>query len=521
MTAAPAPADVAATADFDHASHGRAARRATRATLLGRAALTLVAVGAVPVLARLVPPDAFGLLAMGTVLTALAASINDFNLPTAVVQAPRFGAASRRRLTRWHGRHNLRVTGLLLLSTPVLVLAFGEPVLWGLVPCLALGTWAQGRAAIATGVLRRRLWFGRLLGWQVVAQAVAAGAAITLAFRGFELTALAVQLILGQVLTAIGLCLLARSGPQERIVDTAASTEHRETEAEAEADVTLRKLGGHLTWAKAVRLLARRVDQILVGSLLGPAALGLYQQAYKWAWFPQKQLTGPLAMVNVADLSRVREHPEAYRRRTAAAVGKVYGLLLPTLCGLALEADRAVRVLLGEQWAAAADVFRVLLVFVACYTPLQVLKQVYGTEGRGAAFLRWSAVEAGVLVLAAGLGAGAGVLISRGAMANPLTVLALAMGCGAALLAYVGTRRCVRGSVLETRHLLGPALPPLLACLPAAAATWAAVPGFDPSETATLALTRAATAAAVFLPTYGLSWWAIRGLRRHTVEAAV
>ena len=478
-------------------SHAARARTATRVTLTARAAQTAIGVGALAVLARLVPPEDFGLVAMATVFTGIAANLNDYGLPVAISQRDEFTPTTRAALTRWHRRHNARIIGALLLISPILAWFYGRVEVLYVTPALAVGTFAQGLSAIPTGVLRRGLRFPALMGAQVAANALSSAAAIALAWRGADLWALIAQLVGLQILTAVALHALTRSRP----LADAGGAEH----AGGEASPDLQRFGTHLTAAKFLRLAARRVDQLLIGRLAGAEALGLYQQAYKWAWFPQKQITAPLLGVNVADLSRLRpmspaDDPLPYRRQARVTQQTVYACLLPVLTGLHLEAERVIRLLLGDQWDAAVPLFRLLLVFVVVYTPLQLLKQVYYTEGRSAEYLRWSVWEAGGLAVAA----------AAGALAGPESV-ALALAVAAAALTVIAIPRACRGSVLTPADLLMPIAAPAVAAAVAAAA---AMRHREPARWAALEVAPAFETAIAFLSVYAVAFALATARRR-------
>jgi PST family polysaccharide transporter len=130
--------------------------------------------------------------------------------------------------------------------------------------------------------------------------------------------------------------------------------------------LTLRKwrpmlsFGGWLTAAGAVHFLGRRVDVALIGWLYGTRAAGFFSVAERAAALATQDLMAPLLRVVFPALSSLAGDRARMIAAYNMAVASILGMVLPFGVGLALIADEAVRLLAGSQWASAAPIVQVL-----------------------------------------------------------------------------------------------------------------------------------------------------------------
>ncbi len=109
-------------------------------------------------------------------------------------------------------------------------------------------------------------------------------------------------------------------------------------------------------------LLNRRSDDLLVGSVLGPVALGFYTVAYRILTVLNNTVTAVIQRVVFPSFARLQAEPErrlkAFQRTTHAA--SLLGM--PVFGGLAVLAPVIIPVLFGPQWRPSIPTMRVLAV---------------------------------------------------------------------------------------------------------------------------------------------------------------
>jgi PST family polysaccharide transporter len=118
--------------------------------------------------------------------------------------------------------------------------------------------------------------------------------------------------------------------------------------------------GGHLTGFELISYLSRKCDDLVVGWYCGVVQLGFYDKAYQLLLLPTRQFAFPLASVTVPLLSRLQNDPRRYRESFERSILFAVAPAMPLVAFLFVVADRAIPLVLGDQWAASVPLFRAL-----------------------------------------------------------------------------------------------------------------------------------------------------------------
>lgn len=419
--------------------------------LAGQGVQVVLTAATIAVLARLLDPADFGLLALAGAWLGFLGVLRDFGMPLAVVQQRDASAGTLRRLFR----HLLRLQGALavtaLAAAPAVAWMYDEPRLMAVLWWLAAAVLVLGTAALPRAVLVRRMRFGVLATVEAAGVLLGAVAAIWSALEGAGYWALVVFQGARAVTTAALLWGSARWRPG------AGSFEE-----EAEDLTAPRAFGRRLTWARVVRQAGRQIDRMLLGFFVGPATLGFYQQAHRWSTLPLQQAQAPLLDVTVSVLSRLRDRPDALRETFLQASRVSLALVLPALAYLVADAPTVVRVVLGPGWDETVPLLRLLAAasFAAAFA--HPFKWWFLTLGRTREHLRTQLVLAAVTTVTVAVAAPQGV-----------TAVAWALLAVAVLVTPWIGRQALGGTPVEGRAWLGAALLPAAAAVGAAVAVYA------------------------------------------------
>ncbi len=168
--------------------------------------------------------------------------------------------------------------------------------------------------------------------------------------------------------------------------------------------------GLHLSGYRILNYLAMNLDTVFLGRFRGAQQAGIYDRAYRVITTPSTLLNGPLSSVAIPALSRLQGDAERYRVFYLAWIQFVFGLTMPLVAFLFVDAERAILTILGSHWIDIAPIYRVLApaVFIGRFNV--VTNWLYVTTGRTDRQLRWSAILLGPMVVAYAIGVGWGAL---------------------------------------------------------------------------------------------------------------
>jgi PST family polysaccharide transporter len=382
---APSPEAALAT---DHLIEdiGRRSRRGGSILLAAQGIRVLGQVATLVVLARLLPPSAFGLLAMVASLGAILDLVKEFGLSAATIQKPGISHAQVSALF-WINTAAGALLGVgLMLAAPLLASFYGQPELEAVAEWLALGFVLSGLTVQHWALLRRQMRFSAIAGLETAADIAAFAVAIALALAGKGYWALVAQRLVAPGLLLVGSWALCRWRPARP--------------APAGGLLDLLRFGASVTASGLAMALARSVDQVLIGWLWGPAVLGLYERTTRLVLLPINTINAPVYAAGMPALSRLLDRPERYRSMFRQIMQKLALLTMPVFAIAAVLADWLVRILLGTAWAPAAPLVALFSVSAGYLPLLLALSLLYMTQGRSGEMLRASLIDAALCVAA-------------------------------------------------------------------------------------------------------------------------
>jgi PST family polysaccharide transporter len=432
---------------------GGLAHKTSRGVLVTAGGLwtkTLVQTASTIVLARLLDPSDFGLLAMITAIVGIADLLRDFGLTGAVIQVKALSDRLWSQVLWFSVALGAALTVVVAASAPLIAGLYGEPELLVLTLAIAPVLLINGLATPMQARLQRDLGFQTLAVIDVVAMVVGVGLSILAAVLGAGVWSLVILAGAGQLYRLIALWVATRPAfGRPRIT--------REIRP-------LIATGGSIFGVQLLNYAARNLDNVLIGQQLGPAALGQYSRAYSLFLLPLQQLTGPLGRVALPVLSKLQDDGDRYRRYIRGAVMVIGYLSLPTYAIAAAVSAPLIEVLLGDGWGEAATLFSILAIAGVAQAVGNIQGWLYITLGRAHRQLVYYLVTRPLVI--------GGFVV--GLWWNGMVGLALVYGLLTVALLVPGFGLAIRGTFVRGSDIVLPILrPALLAPLAFGAAWWA------------------------------------------------
>ena len=406
---------------------------------LGTFALQASNVVSVVVVSRFLTAEEIGLFVPVAIVGSMASAAADGAFATALVQ--------RKDLVDDHVRVSIWASGITAVVGSVALVAFAGQIEGvfkapGLAPLLVAASLMLLPRLVATvpaSLLQRQLRF-RAMAIVGVVTAIAGKIVptIILAVSGFGAWALVAGYVAQAWLDVVILSWLARPSmawPRDwrRAYDVLG-------------------FGGRFLLIKTMNQAALNIDNLLVGRLLGVAALGLYSRVFALMMLPVNLIGGPAQRVLLPSFSRLQDDIPALRLQFYRAIDLVSILVMPASGMLIVATDSVVLLLLGESWRSIILPTRILFAAVTFRIGYQLAETAaFATAKLTAAALR-QVVYAGLIVCGVVLGSRWGLV-------------GVAAGVNGALLVFYlislhAAARLVRGSrrALAVCHLRGAAM---------------------------------------------------------------
>ncbi|MGB3640186.1 MAG: lipopolysaccharide biosynthesis protein [Rivularia sp. (in: cyanobacteria)] len=454
----------------------------------------VLGIGSTAILARILTPGDFGLVAMVAPLLAFADSLSNFGLETATVQREELDN-EQLSLSFWLSlKVNAVIIGLMVIMAPILAHFYGKQELIGITLLMTFGFLAVCLTFVHKSLLKRQMRFGVLTIIEVISQVVAAGSAIFAAYKGWSYWALVLQLVVMQLIQSISYLIICPWLPEKQI-----KSEKSNVNLQA-----MLSYGAHLTGFRFLMRIGMQLDRILVGYLSGATALGLYQVAYKWSYFSFEQVYFPLFDVAVSSFSRTLHDTNRYRSYCRKGLMLLFALCMPALAFSFVDARNILLLLLGNQWLEAVSLFRVLSVAVFVGSMYRVTKWLYVSAGQTQQQFRWALIHTPIVIIGVVIGSQWGAF---GVAAGYTTAICL--------LTYPSVAFCLKTSPLTGKDFLAAVGCPAFSSISAAVLLYLCKQVLPSFNNLIITLLVSFT---IFSLTYILLWLVLPGGRKAIVE---
>ena len=318
------------------------------------------------ILARLLLPSDFGLVAIATTINTIIQSLTNMALSAALVQ---HDAPTREHYNTAFTLNVLRSTvlGILIAVGGVLFSSlYQEPRLVGLFLAIGASTIVMSFSNPKLVVMLRNLVFWQEFLIQSSNKLLTFIVAVTVAVIWKSYWALIVGIFAGQFLSLILGYVIVPYMPGFAV------TKWRE----------LISFSGWITLKDIVENLNWRSDNLFVAYLLGNSALGFYNVGQNLATMPTREAISPIARTLFPAFSRIKNEKERLRRNYQKAQELIASIAIPAGIGFALVADDLVRLALGEKWLGVIPVIQFIAGLAAIQTLGETLNPLAMAMGR-------------------------------------------------------------------------------------------------------------------------------------------
>ena len=378
--------------------------------LLSQAAQFLASI----VLARLLLPSAYGLVAITWSFTGFAALFSDLGLGAALVQSARLTERDAATAFAINGVSGVVLTLIVVVLRHPLANLFGQPQVATLLAISSLA-FTLSFSVVPLAILERQMQFGKVAAIDVIGATVGFSVSIVCAALGVGAASLVIGPLTTTALTSVGTLAAARWMPRAWPSRSAARR--------------LLGFSGHLTGFNFLTYWARNADNLLLGRFAGTTELGLYNRAYMLMLLPLTQVGGVLGRVLLPLFSNLQDDHARLRRAVIRLAGTTSLIVFPVLLGLAAIAHNFVLVAFGPAWRGAIPLIAILAIAGMPQVFGILSAQVCQAVGQPELFSRWGVLWnlTALTAIVAGLHWGAkGVAIAlaiRGWVSIPLKMM--------------------------------------------------------------------------------------------------
>lgn len=348
------------------------------------------------ILARLLLPENFGLVALATLTMDYLAIISDLGFSAALIQKKDKVIESANIAFVINLFANALLSLIIFFVAPYAAVFFREPELTSVLRWLGLTFILKSVGTVHNVLLERDLNFKKKLVPDLSSAIIKAVVSIVLAWLGLGVWALVIGQLIGVIATSAILWILLPWRPKFEW-DTKVAKE-------------LFGYGLSIMGVSVISAWEDGFDYLIIGKIFNTTALGIYTIAYR---LPETLILNTMwVMTSVLfpTFSALQHDKDSLRKGFLSTVRYVEILVTPLCIGMIVVADPLIRVAFGAQWVEAIPILRVISIYTLVISIGFHAGDVYKAIGRPDIILKISILLFPIRLLFLWMGAQFGLI---------------------------------------------------------------------------------------------------------------
>lgn len=294
------------------------------------------------ILARLLAPEDFGLVAMAMIFVALVDSFSDTGVDMAIIRDSDKSDSLYNAAWTMQVFQGSLISLVLVFSAPFAADYFGEPKLSGIIAYLAIGHFVYGFKNIGVVEFRKSLKFAKEFRYLISVRLLSFFTTVLLAFWLRDYRAM----VFGMIAKSVFELLLSYI------------MHHYRPHFSLQGIGKIWKFSQWLLAASVIGVVNAKAGQFFVGGSLGVAVLGFYYLASEFGGMFVQEIVMPMSRGLFPNLSLLQDDSEAFTDACTTMLGVVALLCCPIGIGLGIVSQELISLFFGQKWLEAAPIFK-------------------------------------------------------------------------------------------------------------------------------------------------------------------
>jgi len=338
------------------------------------------------ILARLLAPEEFGLMASAMVVIGFANVFRDLGISAAIIQRLEVTDELFSSVFWISALFGIILMFLLIIFAPIIANFFNVNSLIPILRVLSLSFLFSGFSIVQQAMLEKTFKFKNIAIFELSATFLGAIIGISLALLNYGVWSLVYQNLVFSF--TLSLLILISLPQKPRFYFSFIEIK------------SIANFSGNLAGFNILNYFVRNADYILIQKFLGEQQLGYYTLAYRLMLYPMQNVTAVITRVMFPVLSKIQQDNYKFRDIYTKLANSIALLTFPLMLGLIAVSDNFVLIVFGSKWEPVASLILILAplgLIQSIYTPAGM---IYQAKGRTDWWFRWG-IFTGVLFITA------------------------------------------------------------------------------------------------------------------------
>lgn len=331
------------------------------------------------VLARLLTPAEYGIMAMIAIFIAISNSIIDSGFSNALIRKTDIKRIDYNTVFFFNLVVGVILYVLLYFCAPSISSFFNEPILIPVTRVIGLVLIINSLGIIQRTIMVREIDFRTQTKISLIASLSSGGIGIVMAFYGYGVWSLVGQQVSRQLLNTVFLWLYSAWRPV--------------CEFSTDSFKCLFGFGSKLLLSGLLDTLYKNIYYIVIGRFYSSAQLGQYTRAEQFNTIFSSNLTSVVQRVSYPVLSSIQDEPERLREAYRRVIKTTMLISFACMLGLAAVAKPLILLLIGEKWLVSVSYLQIIC-FAGMLYPLHAINlNILQVKGRSDLFLKLEIIK--------------------------------------------------------------------------------------------------------------------------------
>jgi len=329
------------------------------------------------ILARILIPEDFGIIALLVIFTELSKVILDSGFSQALIRKQDATQEDFTSIFYFNIFIGLLIYLFLYFISPQISNFYNYPELTNIARVIFLTIIINSFGIVQNALVVKSINFKILAKRTIIANFIGGVVAVSLAYLGFAVWALVFQILIATLLRVILLWLYSNWRPSKSFT--------------IKPIKELFSFSSNLLLSGIFDVIASNIQTLLIGKFYSQASLGFYSQAKLLANLPSQTLTSVIRNVTYPTLSEINNKntlqlKNSYRRIIKIAIF----IIFPIMLGFIAIGDRLIPLVLGDKWIPSIEYFMLFCLIGAIYPLYSISQNIFLVQGNSKLFLKVS-----------------------------------------------------------------------------------------------------------------------------------
>lgn len=337
------------------------------------------------ILARMLTPDDYGCIGMLAIFITVSSTFVDGGFGSALIQKKEPTQKDYSTIFWWNLFISFLLYGVLFMSAPVIGDFYHMPLLPSVLRVQGIILIINSLNIIQTNQLRKQLRFKRLANVTITAHAIAAIAAIILAWKGWGVWALVAQQIIGSSVISLILWSINKWIPAFYF--------------SKESFKQLFGFGSFILISNLLNTFCNNIQGLLIGRYFTASIMGYYTQSRKLEEIASHSFSSVIDQVSFPILSKFQSDNSALKEVLRKLVTTISFVAFPLMLILILVAKPIISLIYGEKWLECVPYFQILCIAGIAICLQRIHYYAVASKGKSKDLFIWTIIKRGIGLL--------------------------------------------------------------------------------------------------------------------------